>query len=155
MSTKLIDVRGPSAAEAEDGAWIVFHRREPDGLEHFIKASYHEGGYQQWGAPTSVLGDNVSAVTLWAEGLREVESMADNSEDEDDEDEPDTKGWEVGDRCDVPGEADRGEIVAILPDTFADGFARAEVLLDIGATVTVSVDDLDILDDEPDAARPY
>ncbi|USN15885.1 hypothetical protein PAPPERLAPAPP_01430 [Brevundimonas phage vB_BpoS-Papperlapapp] len=154
MTSKLIEIRGPSAQEAEDGAWVVFHRREPGGLEHFIKASYYEGSYEQWGSTTPILGDNVAAVTAWADAMRALEAFTDE-EDEAEEDEVETKGWEQGDRCDVPAHADRGEITTILPDTFADGFARAEVSLDCGGSVVVSVDDLDILYDEPEAARPY
>lgn len=91
MTSRLIDIRGPNAQEAEGGAWIVFHRRDRDGVtEYFIGASYYEGSYQQWGAPTPILGDNVEAVTQWANGLREVEDMVrDDDEDDDDGYDPD------------------------------------------------------------------
>lgn len=89
MTTRLIDIRGPNAQEAEDGAEVVFHRRERGGLEHFIKACWTDGSYQQWGATTSVLGDNVEAVTLWARGITEVKALADDEEDEDDAARPD------------------------------------------------------------------
>ncbi|USN15605.1 hypothetical protein KIKIMORA_04870 [Brevundimonas phage vB_BpoS-Kikimora] len=157
MTTKLIEFRAPTVEELTEGvgkgADIVFIRRDRQGDDLRVFASYYEGSYQQWGQGVHVLGDNVEAVTAWANGLREVESLIDDGEDDADENE--TKGWDAGDRCDVPTHADRGEITTILPDTFADGFARVEVSLDCGGSVVVSVDDLDILYDEPEAARPY
>ena len=156
MTTKLIDVRGPNAQEAEDGAEIVFHRREPGGLEHFIKACWVDGSYSQWGTTTPVLGDNVTAVKAWVNGINELKAMCkdDDGEEEGEEAEAETNGWEVGDRCDVPDEADRGEILEFT-GWDENNFAIAKVSLDIGGEVEVSVNDLDILYDEPDAARPY
>lgn len=157
MTTKLIDVRGPNAQEAEDGAEVVFHRRERGGLEHFIKACWTDGSYQQWGATTPVLGDNVEAVTLWARGITEVKALA---QDEDEDDAPDDKGWEVGDRALCPEQGDRGEIVEIITEGLTDadrGYARVKMQLDYaepGDLWEGSVDSLDVLYDEPDAARP-
>jgi hypothetical protein len=87
MSSRLIRIEAPANRVNEDGAWIVFVRRDADGVtEYFIKASYYEGSYQQWGAPTPILGDNVSAVTQWAAGIAELESEFVRDEDEEDED---------------------------------------------------------------------
>lgn len=153
--TKLIDVRGPTAQEAAAGAEIVFHRREAGGLEHFIKASWSDGSYYQWGATTPVLGENVGAVTTWAAGITALKALCQDEDAEEGEDfEAETKGWEVGDRCDVPDETDRGEILEFIGWDEAN-FAIAKVSLDTGGEVEVSVNDLDILYDEPDAARPY
>lgn len=156
--TQLIDVRGPTAQEAEDGAEIVFHRREAGGLEHFIKASWSDGSYYQWGATTPVLGDNVGAVTAWANGITDLKAMCQDEDDDGEEEgaeaEAEAKGWEVGDRCDVPDEADRGEILEFI-GWDEHNFAIAKVRLDMGGEVEVSVNDLDILYDEPDSARPY
>ena len=154
--TQLIDVRGPSAQEAEDGAEIIFHRREAGGLEHFIKASWSDGSYYQWGATTPVLGDNVEAATAWARAITELKDMCrdDDGEEEGEDAEAKTKGWEVGDRCDVPDQTDRGEILEFVGWDEAS-FAIAKVSLDMGGEVEVSVNALDILYDEPDAARPY
>lgn len=64
----------------------------------------------------------------------------------------DTLGWEVGDRCLVPYVGDRGEITG-----FSEGPAgvMAYVSCDTENGTSVPVEDLEILYDEPDAARPF
>lgn len=64
----------------------------------------------------------------------------------------DTLGWEVGDRCLVPWVGDRGEITS-----FSEGpeGVRAHVSCDVENGAVVPVSDLEILYDEPDAARPW
>lgn len=90
MTSKLIRIQAPGEGQNDEGAWIVFVRRDADGVtEYFIKASYYEGSYQQWGAPTPILGDNVEAVTQWANGLREVEDMVRDDDEDDDGYDPD------------------------------------------------------------------
>jgi hypothetical protein len=70
MASKLIRIEAPKASEP--GADVVFVRK----LGRFtvrIKACSDEGcGWSQWGAETSVLGDNVAAVEAWARGIREA-----------------------------------------------------------------------------------
>ncbi|UTC28658.1 hypothetical protein MARCHEWKA_01450 [Brevundimonas phage vB_BpoS-Marchewka] len=153
MTSKLIDIRGPSAQEAEDGAWVVFHRREPGGLEHFIKASYYEGSYHQWGSTTPILGDNVAAVTAWADAMRGLEAF---TAEEDEEDEVEVGDWEVGQRALCPDEGDRGEIVEIITEGLTDadaGYARVKMQLDywpVGDLWEGSIRDIETLDDEGD-----
>lgn len=86
--SKLIEVRGPTAEELAEGhigagAEIVFVRAEGD-RRFTIYAAFMDGGYQQWGQGTPLLGDNVGAVSTWAEGMSAVHAMI---RDEDDEDE--------------------------------------------------------------------
>lgn len=78
--SRLIEVRGPSAQEADQGAEIVFVR-EDGGVNSYIKACWTDGSYQQWGATTRVLGDNVEAVRLWAEGITAVHELIRDAED--------------------------------------------------------------------------
>ncbi len=157
--TILIDVRGPNAQEAEDGAEIVFHRREPGGLEHFIKACWVDGSYSQWGTTTPVLGDNVEAVTAWARGITELKGMCRDEEDEVEEDEVEEDevedgGWDVGDRAYVGAEGVGGGIIEIITTGLTDadaGFARVKMQLDywpVGDLWEGSVKDIDKLDDE-------
>ncbi|UTC28496.1 hypothetical protein GURKE_04940 [Brevundimonas phage vB_BpoS-Gurke] len=86
MTTKLIEFRAPTVEELAEGvgkgADIVFIRRDRQGDDLRVFASYYEGSYQQWGQGVHVLGDNVEAVTAWANGLREVESLIDDREEE-------------------------------------------------------------------------
>ena len=90
MTTKLIEFRAPTVEELTEGigqgAEIVFIRQTRDGGALRVFASYFEGSYQQWGQGVDVLGDNVEAVTAWANGLREVEALIDDGEDDADED---------------------------------------------------------------------
>lgn len=88
--SRLIAVRAPNATESEAGAEIVFERVS-DGVSAFIKASYCDGSYQQWGAPTPILGDNVEVVTRWADGMREVYAMVVDADEPDESDPEDQK----------------------------------------------------------------
>ncbi|AFU87527.1 hypothetical protein CcrKarma_gp343 [Caulobacter virus Karma] len=102
MTTRLIAVRGPTAAELADpssragGAEVVFERRDREGRTRLVFASTCYGSYQQWGETRDVLADNVEAVTLWAEGMAAVAALIDESDDDDESD-------------DAPAEDDDGE----------------------------------------------
>lgn len=93
--SKLIEVRGPSAQEAEQGAEIVFVRVD-GGVNAYIKACWTDGSYQQWGAPTPILGDNVEAVRLWAEGITALHELI---RDDDEEDEAEDTDEDIASRA--------------------------------------------------------
>lgn len=81
MTTKLIEVRGPTAEEAAaKGGDVVFVRRAEDGTETAIHASVCGGSWQQWGADRDILADNGDAVEAWRRGLDEVIGMIDDDE---------------------------------------------------------------------------
>ena len=64
MGTKLKAQRAPTPDEAKRGAEIVFVRKSKDGRTYQVLACYsvEHGAWEQWGAPTEVLADNVGAV---------------------------------------------------------------------------------------------
>jgi hypothetical protein len=66
--SRLIEVRAPTAEEHERmGGEAVFVREDADGRRFLIHACRMEGRtYQQWGATTRELGENVGDVTRWA-----------------------------------------------------------------------------------------
>lgn len=128
-----------------------------DDLAEGLAAAY--GVVQSW--EQGDLAGAVGGLEGWYDGvvarLPDLACADDEDGDEDDAEQGDTKGWEKGDRCDVPTEGDRGEILSFMSEPGADGYAIAVVDLDFGGQerVLVSVNKLDILYDEPDAARPY
>lgn len=63
--TKLVAVRQPNARERKSGAEVVFEREDEDGRKAVILASRCYESWQQWGAITEVLADNVDAVERW------------------------------------------------------------------------------------------
>jgi hypothetical protein len=65
--SKLLSLEAPK--RDEEGADVVFVRRVGR-CKVRIKACSGPDGWHQWGAETSVLGDNVPAVEAWAEGVR-------------------------------------------------------------------------------------
>lgn len=71
MRTECVAVRLPNHRERRDhGASIVFERRAPGprGERFTVYASVCYESWQQWGAPTNVLWDNVPAVNAWRRG---------------------------------------------------------------------------------------
>jgi len=64
--SKLLEVRLPTAREKSlHGGDVVFVRQDAQGTIHYIHACKSYESYQQWNAPTSILGDNVGTVTAW------------------------------------------------------------------------------------------
>lgn len=86
--TKLVEVRVPTRADKKDrgrGAEVVFVRQYTRGVLKGRKvtvyaAKCHES-YEQWGAETDVLWDNVGAVSRWREQGMDVWD-ANDAEDE-------------------------------------------------------------------------
>lgn len=75
---------------------LTFVRVDSRGYKHTVSASIdvEEGGWQQWGAPQPVLGDNVALLEAMARGAIESgelhgedEGEPEDEEQEDDEDE--------------------------------------------------------------------
>jgi hypothetical protein len=64
-STRLVSIRKPTAAEAKRGADVVFEREDAEGRTATILACRCQESWEQWGANTEVLADNVSAVEHW------------------------------------------------------------------------------------------
>jgi hypothetical protein len=65
MTTRLVEVRPPTPEEhKEHGGEVVFVRKDRREM-HLIYASRCYEGWQQWGAPVEVLGDNVEDVERW------------------------------------------------------------------------------------------
>ena len=64
MSTRLVSIREPNRAERKRGAEVVFERREGK-RKHIVLACKCYEAWEQWGAETSVLCDNVNAVERW------------------------------------------------------------------------------------------
>ncbi|UTC29811.1 hypothetical protein BAJUN_01810 [Bajunvirus bajun] len=155
MTTKLIEVRGPTAEEAAAlGGDVVFVRRDRAGVETKIHASVSHESWSQWGADRDLLGENQEAVESWRRGLDDVLGLIDESDFADEPEEAESGDWEVGDRAYVGAEGDRGEIIEIittgLPDS-ARGRARVKMQLDywrVGELWEGSIDDIDTLDDE-------
>ncbi|AFU87180.1 hypothetical protein CcrMagneto_gp338 [Caulobacter virus Magneto] len=94
MTTRLIAVRAPTAAELADpssragGAEVVFVRRDREGRTRLVFAATCYGSYQQWGETRDVLADNVEAVTVWAEGMAAVADLIDEDDDFEGDDAP-------------------------------------------------------------------
>lgn len=70
--TKLIAVRGPTPAEAEKGAQVVFERRDARGKRRVIFAGVCHESWEQWGETRDLLADNGPAVEAWRRGLDAV-----------------------------------------------------------------------------------
>jgi len=66
MST-LLSIEAPK--RNEEGADVVFVRCIGRRKVR-VKACGGPDGWHQWGAETSVLGDNVAAIEAWADGMR-------------------------------------------------------------------------------------
>ena len=68
-STKLVGQRPPTKFEDKRGAETVFIRKDKAGRAYEIFASYHteHGAWEQWGAPTEILSENVSAMDVWGD----------------------------------------------------------------------------------------
>jgi hypothetical protein len=66
MTTTLAGLRKPTPKERKDrGAEIVFNREDEQGREYTIYAAKCYESWEQWGASTEVLSDNVPAVERW------------------------------------------------------------------------------------------
>ncbi|MBB5048541.1 LmbE family N-acetylglucosaminyl deacetylase [Rhodopseudomonas rhenobacensis] len=63
----LIAIRRPSLREARDGAEIVFVRLHDRQRVKIFAATCYES-WQQWGAPRTLLSQNVELVELWRRG---------------------------------------------------------------------------------------
>ena len=65
MSTFLVAMRSPTRAEKARGAEVVFVREDTDGGQAVILACSCYESWEQWGAQTSVLTDNLDDVEAW------------------------------------------------------------------------------------------
>jgi hypothetical protein len=63
--TRLIATRNPNASERKSGAEIVFIREDWGGGRHTILGCKCYESWEQWGASTEVLGDNVDTIEKW------------------------------------------------------------------------------------------
>lgn len=66
--TKLDAVRKPTPAEKKRGAEVAFDRSDDDGHDYTILACRCYESWEQWGAATEILCDNVDAVENWRHG---------------------------------------------------------------------------------------
>ena len=64
-TTKLIEQRKPTPAEAKKGAEVVFVRQDSQGRTVTIYACRCHESWEQWGAHTDALCDNVPNVEAW------------------------------------------------------------------------------------------
>ena len=62
--SKLIAIRKPNRAEKKRGAEVVFVRKDGQREYTILAATCYES-WEQWGAPTEILGDNVDTVERW------------------------------------------------------------------------------------------
>ena len=65
MSTELVRRRLPIQAERNLGSEIVFIRKDNFGKYYKVLARRSHESWEQWGAPTEVLSDNVPDVEKW------------------------------------------------------------------------------------------
>lgn len=68
MPSILIDKRLPNKEEQKHGAEIVFERVCEGRVYTILGHRCHES-WEQWGAPTEILGDNVDAIERWRKRL--------------------------------------------------------------------------------------
>lgn len=64
--------RAPNPAEKRRGADIVFERTDTRGTRYVILACRCYESWEQWGAPTEILGDNVDDVEFWRHSRERV-----------------------------------------------------------------------------------
>lgn len=75
--TKLDSVRKPTSAEIKRGADVAFDRSDSSGRNHTILASRCYESWEQWGAPSEILADNVDAVETWRhQGMQALDGEA-------------------------------------------------------------------------------
>ncbi len=65
MATKLIEERKPTLQESRHQVERVFIREDEKGRKITIYASRCYESWEQWGAHTEALSDNVPAVEAW------------------------------------------------------------------------------------------
>jgi hypothetical protein len=67
--TRLVEWRKATPKERKDkGAEVVFVREDSDGREYTIYGCTCYESWEQWGAYTEILSDNVSAIEAWRSG---------------------------------------------------------------------------------------
>lgn len=68
--TRLAAIRRPTPAEVKRGADVVFEREDMQypGHTHAILACRCYESWEQWGAASEILSDNVDAVERWRRG---------------------------------------------------------------------------------------
>ena len=70
----LQSVRKPTPAEKKRGADVAFDRTDGEGREFTVLACRCYESWEQWGAATEILSDNVDAVERWRhQGLASFE----------------------------------------------------------------------------------
>lgn len=62
--TTLICISKPTVSEKKRGAEVVFVREDKDNTYRVLGCKCCES-WEQWGAPVSVLGDNVDDIEQW------------------------------------------------------------------------------------------
>ena len=65
MTTKLIEIRQPTKEEKENGAEVVFVRKDESNKEHTIYGCKCYESWEQWGSSKEILGDNVDDIEKW------------------------------------------------------------------------------------------
>jgi hypothetical protein len=65
MKTKFLGTRKPTPEEKKKGAEIVFLREDEQGNEILIFGCTIDYSWEQWGAITEVLSDNVKQIEKW------------------------------------------------------------------------------------------
>lgn len=70
METTLIRRRKPTPKERrENQAEVVFEREDERGRHFTIYGATCYESWEQWGAPTEVLGDNVDEIEQWRKNV--------------------------------------------------------------------------------------
>lgn len=72
MKTKFIGSRKPTTEEKKNGAEIVFIREDSAGRQIEIFGCKVYESWEQWGAPTEVLSDNVKNIEAWRRGNKQT-----------------------------------------------------------------------------------
>jgi len=67
--TTLLGIRKPTADEEKRGAEVVFIREGRTTTYEILACKCYES-WEQWNAPTEVLGDNVNDIEQWRENQR-------------------------------------------------------------------------------------
>jgi hypothetical protein len=72
VNTTLTGIRKPTPKERRKGAEVVFIREDTNSREHVIYAATCHESWEQWGAITEILSDNVPTVEAWRKGNLEI-----------------------------------------------------------------------------------
>ena len=70
--TTLIETRKPTTEEKNKGAEIVFIRQDKNGNKHIIYGRRLCESWEQWGAITEILFDNMENIEQWRNPYRNI-----------------------------------------------------------------------------------